>query len=251
VPHAADTSKADGNWEWHVMGIALKIKRAETPFYAGLKRLAVSIIHFDLPFWRPWGLFLRAIYVLTKSIIQVFRRFIAVMYYGPIFKSYCVSCGRNLYLELVPSISGPVQIFVGDHVYISGALGIASGHVFDEPELRIGDRVFLGHRVSLVLSRQIIVEDGVMLAQGCYITDSNAHPVDPELRSQGLPPAASEIKSVRICRNAWIGRGAYILKGVTVGEGAIVGAGAVVTKDVPPMSIAVGNPARILERERT
>ena len=42
------------------MGIALKIKRAETPFYAGLKRLALSLIHFDLPFWRPWGLFLRA-----------------------------------------------------------------------------------------------------------------------------------------------------------------------------------------------
>jgi len=37
------------------MGIALKIKRAETPFYAGLKRLALSLVHFDLSFWRPWG----------------------------------------------------------------------------------------------------------------------------------------------------------------------------------------------------
>ena len=231
------------------MGIALKIKRAETPFYAGLKRLALSVIHFDLPFWRPWGLFLRGIYVSAKFIIGGFRRLIAIVYYGPIFKSYCVSCGRNLYLELVPSISGPVQIFVGDHVYISGALGIASGHVFDRPELRIGDRVFLGHRVSFRVSGQIIVEDGAILAQGCYITDSDEHPLDPTLRAQGLPPAAQDIKSVRICRNAWIGRGAYVLKGVTIGEGAIVGAGAVVTKDVPPLSIAVGNPARILERD--
>jgi acetyltransferase-like isoleucine patch superfamily enzyme len=233
------------------MGLVLKIKRAETPFYASLKRLAKMLIHLDLPFWRPWGLFLNAIYVSTRLIIGGVRRLIAIVYYGPIFKNRCVSCGRNLYLELVPSISGPVQIFVGDHVYISGALGIASGHVFDKPELRIGDGVFLGHQVSLIVSRQIIVEDGAMLAQGCYITDSDAHPLDSKLRAQGLAPAASDIKSIRICRNAWVGRGAYILKGVTVGEGAIVGAGAVVTRDVPPLSVAVGNPARILERDVT
>jgi acetyltransferase-like isoleucine patch superfamily enzyme len=233
------------------MSLILKIKRAETPFYASLKRLAKTLIHFDLPFWRPWGMFLRTIYLSTKFIIAGFRRLVAIVYYGPIFKSRCVTCGRNLYLELVPSINGPVRIFVGDNVYISGALGIGSGHVFDEPGLRIGDRVFLGHQVSFVVSRQIIVEDGVMISRGSFITDSDLHPPDPELRAQGLPPAAADIKSVRICRNAWIGRGSYILKGVTIGEGAIVGAGAVVTRDVPPMSIAVGNPARVLERHVT
>jgi acetyltransferase-like isoleucine patch superfamily enzyme len=231
------------------MSLVLKIKRAETPFYASLKRLAKMLIHFDLPFWRPWGLFLSSIYISTKFIVAGFRKLIAIVYYVPIFKSRCVSCGRNLYLELVPYVSGPVQIFAGDHVYISGVLGIASGHVFDKPELRIGDRVFLGHLVSIRVSRQIIIEDGVIITQGCYITDSDEHPLDPELRAQGLPPAVADIKSVRICRNAWIGRGSYILKGVTIGEGAIVGAGAVVTRDVPPMSVAVGNPARVFERD--
>jgi acetyltransferase-like isoleucine patch superfamily enzyme len=231
------------------MGIALKIKRAETPFYAWLKRLALSIIHFDLPFWRPWGLFLRAVRLSTHSVIAILRKLMAIVCYGPIFKSYCVSCGRNLYIELVPTVSGPVQIYFGDHVVISGALGIASGHVFDKPELRIEDRVFLGHTVSFRVSRGILVEEGAMLAQGCYVTDSDEHPIDPALRAQGLPPDAADIKTVRICRNAWIGKGAYILKGVTIGEGAIVGAGAVVTKDVPPRSIAVGNPARVIEHK--
>jgi acetyltransferase-like isoleucine patch superfamily enzyme len=231
------------------MGIALKIKRAETPFYAWLKHLALSVIHFDLPFWRPWGLFCRALRLSIRYIIAGLRKFMAVVFYGPIFKSYCLSCGRNLYLELVPAISGPVQIYVGDNVVISGVLIIASGHVFDKPELRIADRVFLGHRVSFRVSRGIFVEEAAMIAQGCYITDSDEHPRDPGLRAQGLPPDAADMKTVRICRNAWIGRGAYILKGVTIGEGAIVGAGAVVTRDVPPMSIAVGNPARIIERK--
>jgi carbonic anhydrase/acetyltransferase-like protein (isoleucine patch superfamily) len=231
------------------MNVLLKIKRAETPFYARLKQFALAVIHFDLPFWRPWGLFLRAVYLSFHFIIAAFRKLIAILFYGPIFKSYCVSCGRNLYLELVPSVGGHVKIFVGDHVHISGALAIGSGHVLDKPELRIGDRVFLGHRVVLVANREIIVEEGVMIAQGCFVTDSDGHPADPDLRARGLPPAAADIKGVRICRNAWIGRGAYILKGVTIGEGAIVGAGAVVTKDVPPRAIAVGNPARILERK--
>lgn len=39
--------------------------------------------------------------------------------------------------------------------------------------------------------------------------------------------------------------GAIILPGVTIGEGAIVGVGSVVTKDVPPYTIVVGNPAKI------
>jgi maltose O-acetyltransferase len=94
----------------------------------------------------------------------------------------------------------------------------------------------------------VIVEENVLIAAGCYITDSDQHPIDPELRAQGLPASAENIKSVRICRNAWIGRGAYILKGVTIGQGAIVGAGAVVANEVPPFSIAVGNPARILQK---
>jgi acetyltransferase-like isoleucine patch superfamily enzyme len=45
---------------------------------------------------------------------------------------------------------------------------------------------------------------------------------------------------------ASIGSGATILANVTIGERAIVGAGAVVTRDVPPDSIVVGNPARVL-----
>src|SRR5262249_49804187 len=56
--------------------------------------------------------------------------------------------------------------------------------------------------------------------------------------------------SVTIEDNVWIGTDAFIGPGVTVGNGAIVGARAVVVKDVPPMHIVAGNPARTIGLRR-
>ncbi len=53
---------------------------------------------------------------------------------------------------------------------------------------------------------------------------------------------------VIIGNNVWIGDNVIILSGVTIGDGAVLGAGAVVTKDIPPYSIAVGSPARVVKK---
>jgi len=54
-------------------------------------------------------------------------------------------------------------------------------------------------------------------------------------------------KNVCIGRNVWIGMGVLILPGVSIGHGAIIQAGAVVGSDIPPLSIAGGNPARVFK----
>jgi acetyltransferase-like isoleucine patch superfamily enzyme len=53
--------------------------------------------------------------------------------------------------------------------------------------------------------------------------------------------------AVYIGKNVWIGDKASIMPGVTIGEGCIVGANTVVTKDVPPYSVVVGSPAKIVK----
>lgn len=60
-----------------------------------------------------------------------------------------------------------------------------------------------------------------------------------------IAPGATLAGEVCVERCALIGAGAVILPGITVGEHAVVGAGAVVTKNVPPRSVVVGNPAKI------
>lgn len=55
------------------------------------------------------------------------------------------------------------------------------------------------------------------------------------------------VAPIHICRGAHIGMGTIVMPGVTIGEGAIIGAGAVVTKDIPPYTIAVGCPAKVIK----
>jgi acetyltransferase-like isoleucine patch superfamily enzyme len=57
----------------------------------------------------------------------------------------------------------------------------------------------------------------------------------------------SESEVIEIGNDVWIGQGALILDGVVVGDGAIIGAGAVVTHNVPPFSVVVGVPAKIIK----
>jgi acetyltransferase-like isoleucine patch superfamily enzyme len=53
-------------------------------------------------------------------------------------------------------------------------------------------------------------------------------------------------KVTSVGNDVWIGAGARIIGGVSIGDGAVIGAGSVVTKDIPPYTIAAGNPARVI-----
>jgi acetyltransferase-like isoleucine patch superfamily enzyme len=123
-----------------------------------------------------------------------------------------------------------------------------SGRFLDHPSLRIGDRTEIGWNVSVVVNKEVIIEEDVLLANDCRISDSDGHPREADLRAQKAPIPLKDIRSVRICRNAWIGAGTYIMKGVTIGEGAIIGGNSVVISDVPPYCLALGNPAEVLFR---
>jgi acetyltransferase-like isoleucine patch superfamily enzyme len=229
------------------MSLVLNVKRAETPLYRHVKAVAKIILHFNLPLPRFACRALRVWHETVALSREALRRVWIACYRVPVFKAYCQHAGRNLYLELIPSISGAVTISIGDDVCISGALGIAAGHVIDNPELVIGDRAFIGHQVRFGVSRRITIGPSALIAQGCYLSDSDEHPLDADMRTKGFPPLDADIREIRIGPKAWLGRGCYILKGVTVGEGAIVAAGAVVVSDVPPYCIALGNPARVVQ----
>jgi len=72
------------------------------------------------------------------------------------------------------------------------------------------------------------------------------HSINPEQRAKGI----STSKPITIGKDVWIGANAVICGGVTIGEGSVIGAGSVVTKDIPPMVVAAGNPCRVIREVR-
>jgi acetyltransferase-like isoleucine patch superfamily enzyme len=76
----------------------------------------------------------------------------------------------------------------------------------------------------------------------CHQRDLNAY--KPGMYAMDCPFKEGK---VIIGDGAHIGIGAIILPGVTIGEGAVIGAGAVVSKDIPPYSLAVGVPAKVVK----
>jgi acetyltransferase-like isoleucine patch superfamily enzyme len=226
----------------------LKIKRAETPFYAGIKRFVLAALGFQLPIPR----FLDPIYgniVRYRNVrYELSEKFSVMFFRYPVLRSMCASVGERLRMELIPSISGNPKIHIGDDVFLSGKIIITAGRVFPDPELRIGNRTFVGHTSVFSVAKSIEIGDDVLIASGCWISDYSAHPIDPAKRVAGLQVEPDEVRPVRIGNRVWLGSRAIILPGVTVGDDAVIGAAAVVTKDVPPGCICVGNPGRILTR---
>jgi acetyltransferase-like isoleucine patch superfamily enzyme len=100
-------------------------------------------------------------------------------------------------------------------------------HTFICEGVAIDDEVFVGHNVN-------------------FINDKYPRATNPDGSKQ--TEADWQMQRTRVGRRSSIGTGSVILGGITIGEGAIVGAGSVVTKDVPPNTIVVGNPARVMRK---
>ena len=118
---------------------------------------------------------------------------------------------------------------------VIGRDGNICSHCFIENQVVVGDRVTVKCGVQLW--------DGVTLEDDVFVGPNATFTNDREPRSRN---ASATLLPTLVKKGASIGANATILPGLTIGEGAMVGAGAVVTKDVPPRTLVVGNPARVV-----
>jgi serine acetyltransferase/dTDP-4-dehydrorhamnose 3,5-epimerase-like enzyme len=137
-----------------------------------------------------------------------------------------------------PSIGAGTRIWAFAHVLPGAVIGAACNicdQTFIENDVRLGDRVTIKCGVQ--------IWDGITLEDDVFVGPNATFSNDPFPRSQRHPERYAR---TLVKRGASIGANATILPGLTIGEKAMVGAGAVVTRDVPPMAIVAGNPARIV-----
>ena len=116
--------------------------------------------------------------------------------------------------------------------------------VADEARLTLGDHTFVGRGTEFDVLLGVSVGSNSLIAPRCFITD-HGHGVATNLR---IDQQASIAVPVSIGSDVWLGAGVAVLPGVTIGDGAVVGANSVVTRDVAPMSIVAGAPARLLRQ---
>jgi maltose O-acetyltransferase len=145
------------------------------------------------------------------------------------------------------------DIVVGDHAMISGSL-VSENH----GKITLGTYTYLRENSTIGSVNAVTIGDYTSIADFVVIMDNNNHPVNPEDRriKSGSKKGSdyrkwrhSESEPIIIGENVWIGSFARVCKGVTIGDNSIVAANAVVTKDVPPNSIAAGNPARVVKTD--
>ena len=111
------------------------------------------------------------------------------------------------------------------------------------PVLSIGDRVGIRPYVSISAADAITIEDDVIIAAYTSIIDSDHTFADGRPNVMHNPLATSPI---RIGRGTWIAERVAVLRGADIGECCIIGANSVVRGTIPPFSIAVGSPARVV-----
>jgi acetyltransferase-like isoleucine patch superfamily enzyme len=169
---------------------------------------------------------------------------------------------KHLSIDLPRRIIHPERISLGDHVWLGPGCFIAavtdypSASMRDpdsrgeaqsfSPHISIGDRVTSTGNLIIGAVQQVDIADDVMFAFNVTLLD-NLHGFDHVNEAYKYQPIG-RIAPVGIGRGCWVGQNAVILPGVEIGEMSIIGANSVVTHSVPPRSIAVGAPARVIKQ---
>lgn len=102
--------------------------------------------------------------------------------------------------------------------------------------VRIGRNARINRSCTLDVREGLVIGDNASLSAEVFVLGAAGRIDGGRSREESRPVVIED--------NAWIGVRAVIMPGVRVGRGAVVGAGAVVTRDVPPMAVVFGNPAR-------
>ena len=187
-----------------------------------------------------------------------------VEYYSRKFKRM----GENVKIGKGVKIVNPEYIEIGDNVTICDHCTLIArgegGIVVDDfvvlndrvyldtesPEwgyIRIGKHVYIGTGTTLFGHKGLEIGERALLAQNITLTPYSHIYDDPDdfIIMQG-----GHMEKVTLGRDCYIGMGVCVMYSGNVGDGSIVGAGSVVVKPIPPYSVAVGCPAKVIKKRQ-
>jgi len=178
-------------------------------------------------------------YLLKKILNQFIRAIIAVSGYVLLVRAGFQTDGRirvARHVRLRATDGGTACLADAVSIDRFADITVKFGH------LEIGTRSYIG-QYSVICAREAIrIGTDCLIAEHVTIRDQD-HTFGPGLTTAMAGFATSP---VTIGNNVWIGAKATVTKGVTIGDNVVIGANSVVTRDIPPNSVAVGAPARVI-----
>jgi acetyltransferase-like isoleucine patch superfamily enzyme len=149
-------------------------------------------------------------------------------------------------IPVTTQFDGPSRTARSPRVELGDHCRLGAGVFFETAApgvIRLGDHVRVNAGTVLVSYSGIEIGDQCLIGEYVSIRDAD-HGTEPGTPMRLQPHRSA---AIRIGSDVWIARGAVILKGVTIGDGAVIAANSVVTKDVPPMAVVGGMPAKLLK----
>ncbi len=146
------------------------------------------------------------------------------------------------------SISSNCEFQCPQNMYFDNFVNIGRGSLFSAcyGKILVGEHSSFNTNVHINASvgGEIIIGKNVLVGPNVIMRTANHKFNDSNIliRNQG-----HDIGDIVIEDDVWIAAGVILLSGIKIGKGAVIGAGAVVTKDIPSMAVAVGNPAKVIK----
>ncbi len=142
---------------------------------------------------------------------------------------------------------GISRIRVGKNVAIgSGSWLNVNDRLPKWPGLSIGDNSFIGKHNFFSVGRSIILRDYCLTAMNCAFIGSSHQYGNP--MTAYMATGVTLDADIYVGANCFFGYGSQVIGSVRIGHGCVIGAGAVIRSDIPPFSLAVGNPVRVIKR---
>jgi maltose O-acetyltransferase len=140
-------------------------------------------------------------------------------------------------------VRGEGRLVIGDHARITGTVTPVELLAGPNAVIEIGERTALNYGTSIGAMERVTIGAYCNIGSYVIIIDNAFHTLEPERRLERPPSQPVVVEDV-----VWLGSRAIVLPGVHIGTGSVVGAGSVVTASVPPRSLCVGVPARVLRQ---
>jgi acetyltransferase-like isoleucine patch superfamily enzyme len=138
-------------------------------------------------------------------------------------------------------LAGLGKVVFGEGVTLTGTTVPIEFLCHAGGRIEVGDHTYFNYGTSITAYERVSIGRHCHFGHYVLILDNSEH---TPRNHAAMPPS----KPVVIEDHVWIGSRAIILPGVHIGQNTTVGAGSVVTKSIPPGSVAVGNPARVVRR---